>query len=48
MKKKNTGKYNDIYHDRHFKHGLTTMFLRTIVGLMNFDTIDSCHWYAIK
>ena len=27
MKKKNTGKYNDIYHDRHFKHGLTTMFL---------------------
>ena len=48
MKKKNTGKYNDIYHDRHFKHGLTTMFLRTIVGLTNFDTIDSCHWYAIK
>ena len=25
--KKDTGKYNNIYHDKIFKHELTTMFL---------------------
>ena len=48
MKKKETCKYNDIYHDRNLKHELTIMFLRTLVGLYNFATIDFRHWFEIK
>ena len=42
------GKFSDIYHDINFKNRLTRMFLRTLVGLTNFPTIDLSHREAIR
>ena len=48
MQERYRGKLSDLYHDINFKNRLTRMFLRTIVGLTNFPTIDFSHWQAIR